>query len=376
MQNPRPPVDHVVVRQRLARNLLSEGCRLSEPAAVVSRLCGVQAQDLPAARLAVRARSTGLTDSAVEAARVQARSVVRTWAMRSTLHLVASEDLHWLRRLLAPAMIRGSARRSAQLGLDEAAYRRANEVMEAVLAAGEPVDRAGLRTALEKSGVDAAGQRMVYLLLRASAEGLICEGPEAKGKPTYVLTDRWLGRPPGGNGDREADLAVLASRYLSAYGPAAPADMAGWSGLAVTECRRAFGRLANPIIETTPGGRTLWSLEPELPSAAQAGGGDARLLPAFDTFLLGYRNRDLHLQPRFARRVNAGGGMVKPVLIVNGRVEAVWRLTRRAEILQVDVEPFGHLASWVGNSLQQEVEDVGRFLAREVRLNVLKPEPA
>ncbi len=124
-----------VVGERLRRNRLSsEQARMA--AEVIVALCGVQAQDLPAARLAVRARSTGLTDAGVEAARLGDRSFVRTWAMRGTLHLVASEDLEWLRRLLSAGSIKASTRRSVQLGLDEATYRRAMDLMDGALAGG------------------------------------------------------------------------------------------------------------------------------------------------------------------------------------------------------------------------------------------------
>src|SRR4051812_21085241 len=69
-------------------------------AEVVQVCAGMQAQEAPAAALAVRARSQGLTAAGVEAARVAARAVVRTWAMRGTLHLVATADLGWLLALL------------------------------------------------------------------------------------------------------------------------------------------------------------------------------------------------------------------------------------------------------------------------------------
>lgn len=348
--------DTEAVAERLRRNRLLAGSRGSGAAEVVEALCGLQAQELPAGRLGVRPRSAGLTDAAVEAARVEERTFVRIWALRGTLHLVASKDLLWLRRLLFPGSIRANARRSAQLGLTEQTYSKAMKLIDEALCGGRPSPRAGLKEALEAGGVDASWQRMVYLLARATNEGLICEGPMEGRHPTYVRVEDWLALEAPGNTDRSDDMNRMVLRYLDAYGPAAPEDLAAWSGLALKECREGFGR--SDLIAVNVAGRTLWV-------TGDVAGGDpsgVRLLPAFDTFLLGYRDRTLHLDPGFARRINAGGGIVRPVLLVDGRAAGTWRLVRRAKRLDVVVEPFDKLQKKLVPELDEEGADIGRFL--------------
>jgi hypothetical protein len=353
------------VGERLRRNRLA-GPQPSAAGQVVKALCGVQAQDLPAARLSLRPRSAGLTDAGVEAVRVEERSFVRTWAMRGTLHLVASDDLFWLRRLLSPGSIRANERRSAQLRLDEKTYRKAMGLIDRALAGGQALGRADLKEALAGGGVDSGGQRMAYLLARATAEGLICEGPFAGRYATYVRVEDWLGRTPK-QGDRAEDLNRLVIRYLGAYGPAAPDDLATWSGLPVSECRAAFRDAG--LTAASVGGRPLWITGE--PGDIEPSG--VRLLPAFDTFLLGYRDRSLHLEPAHVRRVNAGGGIVKPVLMVDGRAAGTWRLVRRARGAQVSVQPFLEPANDVVPQIEEEVEDLSRFLGAPVSLTI---EPA
>src|SRR4051812_43404212 len=97
----------------------------TDVAQIVQACGGMQAQEAPAAALSVRARSRGLVAADVERARVEARTVVRTWAMRGTLHLVATVDLGWLLGLIGPPFIQGTRRRRLELGLDEATCRRA-----------------------------------------------------------------------------------------------------------------------------------------------------------------------------------------------------------------------------------------------------------
>jgi hypothetical protein len=356
--------DELVVAERLERNRLLTGSGASSAAEVVGGLCGVQAQELPAARLAIRARSTGLTDAGVESERVEDRSILRTWAMRGTLHLVALDDWEWLRSLTAPTSIRSNARRSAQLGLDEETYGRALQATQRALAGGAQLSRAEWKDALAGRGIDASGQRAPYLLARASAEGLICEGPMRGGKPTYVLLDEWLSRRLPAPADRRDALNRLVHRYLEAYGPAAPEDLAAWSGLALTECREAFLAAEPGLVEVAAGPRSLWSTESRSPGS---GSSCVRLLPAFDAFLLGYRDRELHLDPRHTRKVNAGGGIVKPVVLVDGSAEGTWQLRRTGKRAVIEVTAF-EPANLPRKQIEAEVADMARFLDLPVDL--------
>lgn len=100
-----------------------------------------------------------------------------------------------------------------------------------------------------------------------------------------------------------------------------------------------------------------------------------RLLPAFDTYLLGYRSRDLAVAPQDAKRVNAGGGMIRPVLLVDGQVVGTWASRRQRGGLTVSIEPFQSLAPEALPGLKAEVEDLGRFLHIPAQMQVL-PLPA
>src|SRR5215203_4789555 len=153
--------------ERLAANGLEPRLR-GGVADVVRRLCGVQAQDATAARLAIRARTEGLRAADVDGE----PGVVRTWAWRGTLHLLAREDVPWALSLVAERANRSVAARWRTLGLDEAVYERARAVLVERLASG-PATRAQLREALAAAGIDASGQRLPHLVRRAAFEGLL-----------------------------------------------------------------------------------------------------------------------------------------------------------------------------------------------------------
>ncbi len=343
---------------------------------VVRSLCGVQAQEPAAADLAVRARCAGIVAADLERARLHDRSVVRTWAMRGTLHLVATEDLAWLLPLLGPIFIAASMRRRVALGLDDDRCASGIRVIRDVLAAQGPLTRAELVERLTTRGIHLIGQARPHLIRRAALEGVICFGPDRGAEPTYVLLDDWVDR--GRAVSRDAALAELARRYLAAYGPAEVEDLAAWSGVAMRDARRGWECIANELIAVATADHAAWMLK-ERAGALWAGWLDesppvrapiVRLLPRYDTYLLGYRRRDVIVAPQFAKRINAGGGILHPTLLVDGCAVGTWSGTRCRDGFDVVVKPFDDLAPAVQQGIEAEVADMGRFLGLSTMLHV------
>ena len=327
-----------------ARSQRLVGERLTDAAAAVSAVAGIQAQDAGAALLSIRVRTTGLTRADVDRALYEERSIVRIWAMRGTIHLVPSEDARWLVDLLAPLALRGSHRRLEQLGVPEAARPRAVRATRDALAEHGALTRAELMEHVARAArVNTADQAGAHLAMLAALDGHVCFGEPRGGKPTYVLRDDWLG-----SGlmqlAREDAVTELARRYAGAFAPAEVEDFASWSGLPLREARAGWSAAG---ISAPP------------PPAPPPDPPDVRLLPAFDTFLLGYRTRDALVAPEHARRVCPGGGMVRPAVVSNGRAVGTWRRSG----MRVELEPFGDepLAA------DGEVADVQRFLGRPAR---------
>ena len=360
------------LRQLRLRAQRLTGRRPRDVAELVRAVAGLQAQDLPASRLAVRPRSTGVDEAAVRRACDQDRSVVRTWAMRGTLHMVAAEDAGWLVALLGPGFAAGNRRRRLQLGLDDRLCERALETLPAVLAGG-PLSRADLVRALAAKGVQVPpqGQAPAHLVGYAAMRGLVCRGPDLDGDhASYVLLEDWVGAGAGRPLSPDDALAELARRHLGGHGPAGPDDLAAWSGLPVGRARRAFELVAGELRELEVDSRRLWTPADAPAAPSPAGDPVVRLLGRFDDYLLGWRGRDLILDARFARQV-AAGGWVHPVVVVDGRVAGTWRARHAGGRLEVTVEPFtGRLPRRVRPGLEAEAADLGRFLAVETRLEV------
>jgi hypothetical protein len=168
-------------------------------------------------------------------------------------------------------------------------------------------------------------------------------------EPTYALTDDWLG-PAGPLPERDAALAELARRHARAHPPAAPEDLAAWSGVGMRDARRASAAIAPELEEVEVLGRRAWvarGLEPAPPAV--------RLLPAFDGILLGHRDRALTVRSEHARDVLPGGGILRPTVLANGLVEGTWRFERGSPA----IAPFDP----PGPDVTAEAADVVRFRA-------------
>ena len=303
---------------------------------VARRLCGVQAQDAAAARLAIRARTSGLVAGDVDAE----PGVVRTWGWRGTLHLLAREDVPWVHSLVAERENRAVASRWRTLELDDAVYAQARAAIAERLADG-PATRAQLREALAAAGVDASGQRLPHLVRRAAFEGLLHHPLDG----TFAALE-----PAGDPPPRESALAELARRHAEGYGPAAPADLAAFAGVPKADAR-ADRKPAGPPARTTAG-----------PPAGHAGSSAwVRLLGAFDPFLLGYRGYSHVVPEAHLRKVWPGGGWIRPVVLVGGVAAGTWRTKGDRVVVEAfDEVEVPELA------LAAEVQDVGRFLGREL----------
>lgn len=337
-----------ILDKRLTAQLLA-GRPATDPLAVAERLLAIQAQDMRGARLAIRARSNGLSAADVDRALTEDRSLLVTWLNRGTLHLVRSEDYRWLHALTAPRLRTANARRLTQEGVRSDAAERAIAVIERALTEEGPLDRDRLRDRVASAGVRTLGQAFVHLLALASIRGLIVRGPMVAGQPAFVLARDWLGESAPKN--RDVALAELARRYLTGHGPADDRDLARWSGLPLGDARAGLEAIASELHERNDG---LVDLKRRAPAAPLP---EPRLLGAFEPILLGWKSRELLLgEPE---HLVVSGGVFRPFALAHGRAVATWTIARQ----KIELEPFGRLAGGDRTALEADARAVTRFLA-------------
>lgn len=333
--------------ERLTAQALA-GEPLRSPEAVAERLLAVQGQDPRGARLAVRARTDGVTAADVDRALSEDRSLLITWLNRGTLHLVRSEDYPWLHALTAPTHFASSRRRLQQEGMSEREGERAMEAIENTLAEEGPLSGKDLRARLESAGVRTEGQLFIHLMFVAAARGILVRGPMVGKQHAYVLVRDWLGeRKPV---DRTQAVTELARRYLVGHGPADDRDLARWAGLPLRDARAGLEAIASELEQRDDGLVELaGSPTPEpLPPP--------RLLGAFDPLLLGWTSREEVVGPHEV--LVTINGIFRPFALVNGRAVARWGLAGG----KVTIEHLEEVRKKDAAALDAEAQRVLEFL--------------
>ena len=337
----------------------------SDAAWKLREVAGVQAQDLPAAQLAVHVRAPGVSLAEIERARQESGDAIHTWAMRGTLHLLSREDARWMIPLMAPVFIASSRYRMEQLGWDEENTSRGLHLLEKALSDRKAITRAEIISLLKENALPWQGQAPVHLLYRAAWEGFLIQGPDRGKKPAYLPAESWMGsfvHLPA------LEAAVeLGRRYLHAFAPATLKDLAAWSGLPIVLLRQAWQELSDEIFPVVTGEQQAWMLKSDQ-SRLEGIAGTAPavvLLARFDNLLLGYASREWTVEPQFATRFKSGGGIISPTWLVDGKVRGIWRPLLKPHRLEVTFEPFEELNARVRIELEAQASRLGTFFGKE-----------
>jgi len=333
-----------------ARRLLAQQIArptLASPAALVGWMGAVQAQDYLACLWAVGLRLPDATEASVEDALADG-SVVRLHAFRCTWQLVAREDARWILGLVARSVIARLAPRHRQLALDAPTIARAVDLVARATEGGRSLTRAEVAAALRAAKIDPSEQRLSHLLAVAELEAAICSGGRRGKQQTFSSFDERVPAAPART--RDEALAELARRYLQSRAPATARDFTWWSGLPAADARKAF-ELAGPIV----------------PASGRPPQKRAYLLPAFDEYLVGYADRGDVLDPADVSRINAGGGLLAPCVVVGGRIVGIWKRSFDKTAAVLETMELRRWSAEEKQAIRAAGERYGAFLGKSVR---------
>ena len=344
----------MTVLERRYRSQLLTGAPAADAVAVVERLLAIQAQELRGAKLTIRARTSGLGASDVDAA-LDAGELIVSTLNRGTLHLVEPEAYRWLHRLTTPQLRTSSKRRLEQEGVSPAQADRGVKVIAKLIADRGPRTRAELREALDAAGVPTAAQALIHVIFAATLDGLIVRGPMRGGEHQFVLVTDWLGARADAF-DEEASLAELARRYLAGHGPATAGDLARWAGITLGRARRGLEAIASELdLDAADGGLLALAAAP-----AAEGMPPPRMLGQFEPILLGWESRtEIVGAAAEAQSIVTSNGIFRPFGLVKGKAVATWRLQKGVP----ELAPFAPISKADRAALEADGEDVARFLA-------------
>ena len=349
---------------RLARHSLAEPAPRGSLVEVARRLCGLHAQILSAADLQLWARVRDHASGDLARALWDDRSVVKTWLMRGTLHVVPADDLP----LYVGALDNRGEYSNAWLKAFGTTQREMERLITAIADAldGSCLTRAELIAAVGpkvgKSAAKRLGSGWGEFLKPASRRGVLCFGPSEGQNVAFVRPDQWLAGWRVHS--REDARTELLRRFLSAYGPASTGDFERWLG-SQRRIKEPWEALADELVELSPKRFVLAADERALKTRPKG----VKLLPAFDPYVL-FPHSDRPAPEAFLDRVYRKQAWISQTVTERGGVVGVWKHERKGSALELAVDAFEPLKPATATAVRREAARLARYLGLELRLAV------
>lgn len=320
-----------LLKYRLYNQQLLQPC-FDNPQELVSWMGAVQAQDYAMCKWALGLRLTTGNDQLIESA-IDDGELVRTHVLRPTWHLVAPADIRWLLQLTAPRIHQAAGSYYRKLDLDQRVFKKAHQVLERELRDGNHQHRGELAIALEKAKINTDDLRLTHILIQAELEGIICNGPRKGKQNSYVLLEERV--PAAPLPDRETALALLARKYFQSHGPATVKDFSWWSGLTLTDTRKAVQSIAGEMEQIALGEDSYWWFPAAIPSGVKKA---AYLLPNYDEYIVSYADREQLVSDRYAVILGRNNPLFNNTVIIDGQVAGTWKRTLKAKTVEVTLD--------------------------------------
>jgi hypothetical protein len=345
-----------IARRRLYNQHLARTA-FENPADEVTWLGAVQAQDYAGAKWALGQRLKNASDAGIEKAFTDG-SILRTHVMRPTWHFVSPADIRWMLALTAPRVNAASAYMYRKLELDKSTFRRSNAVLGKALRGGKQLTREELRNVLERAGVDTAREfRMVYIMMRAELDGIVCSGARRGTQFTYALLEERV--PEARPRDRDEALAELTMRYFVSHGPATSHDFSWWSGLTIADATRGLDIAKSKLAHQVLRGRTMWFSPSNLPTTDRSQ--TAYLLPNYDEYGISYKDRSAMFDAANIKRL-----AFRHMIVINGWTVGTWRSSLTKGSVVIETNTFAPLTKAQKRAVRVAAERYGAFLGQSV----------
>ena len=351
-----------IVRRRLANQFLAApGPKKASD--VVRALGAVQAQDYAGAKWALAQRTRGATDADVER-ELSLGSILRTHVLRPTWHFVAPVDIRWMLALTAPRVNAAMAYYDRVLELDATVFRRSNAALTKALAGGKHLTRAELGKVLAKAGIGVtSGQRLGHLMMRAELDAVVCSGPRQGKQFTYALLEERV--PPAKPLERDEALLELTRRYFTTREPASARDFAWWSGLSMSDVKRGIQIAGRELEPVTLDGQDFLIAERSTPKSPPS----AHLLPNYDEYFIGYKNRSaIGQRLGNAKAVTGGNALIAHVVFVDGQLVGGWKRIFEKKGVVIELELVARITAAEKARITAVARRFGDFLELPVKL--------
>jgi hypothetical protein len=330
---------------------------------IVAWMGAIQAQDYSMSKWAIGARLLDSTDEKIEGS-FNKGEIIRTHLMRPTWHFVPAEDVYWMLELTAPRIKASLKSRHKSLELSGSIFRKSNHIIEKSLSGGLALRREDLDKEFKKAMISTDANRLSHLLLHAELDGIICSGPVKDNKQTFSLLSQRV--PDRKVFSRDDSLAKLAMRYFNSHSPATIQDFAWWSGLSQKDAAFAMDSVKQNFIAEIIGSKKY--LFPNSLPAVRYDKTDLHLLPAYDEFLISYRDRSASLLLADNKKTISANGIFYPVVVLNGQVTGLWRRSMKNGKIIIEILLYKKHDRACRELAEKKAYEIGRFLNRTIEV--------
>jgi hypothetical protein len=348
-----------IIKQRLINQQLA-GTKFTTAKEIVSHLGAVQAQDYEMAKWAIGVRLSK-TEKEIEQA-LNKGEIIRTHILRPTWHFVSADDIRWMLELTAPHIKAASTSMSRHFGLEDKIFKRSNKIIQKALSVGKHLTREELMILLQKKGIATNDVRSIHLMFRAEAEGIVCNGIKRGKQFTYALLDERV--PATKSLKKEEALAELAKRYFNSHGYATLQDFCWWSGLTITNAKIGLESIKSTLDSVKINDQAYWTHNNS--STEIKDFESIHFLPAFDEFMVSYKDRSASLDPKNTKSTITTNGIFKPIIIVNGKVEGIWKRTLKKDYMLIEPLFFKSKNKLKKKVLIEALKSYGDFLRMKI----------
>lgn len=328
---------------------------------MVKYMGAMQAQDFEMAKWAIGCRLPGSTDEMIKHS-LNTGEILRTHVLRPTWHFVSPDDIYWMLALTAPRIKSSMKSRDNELGLTAEVCAKSNKILEKALEAEKFLTRDALIDILKREKIDSDNPQAYYhLFLHAELDGLICSGVMQHKKQTYALLAERV--PDKIMPGKPEALAKLASRYFTSHGPATLQDFVWWSGLSIRDGKEALELAKGELVSEQTGGQMYW-FSPLL-NFSQIKENSLFVLPAFDEFIISYKDRSAAIPVETSKKAISTNGIFRPVIVFDGRVIGLWKRTTAKNIVTVSIGLFETIDAKKKLMITKRIEKYALFMQKE-----------
>ena len=289
------------------------------PKLLVEKMGAIQAQDFAMAKWALGIRLSGCTNQTITEA-CNRGEILRTHILRPTWHFVSPANIRWMLSLTAGKIKSSSKSRDRDLGITEELYERTNRIIRKALEGNKCLTKDALALEIGKAKIKNDTPHITHFLMRAEAEGIICSGVLDKNAHTYALLEERVPSVPAL--PKEEALAQLVRIYFTTRAPATLQDFCWWSNLSLTEAEKGLNAVKPEFFPEKIGGQTYW-----IPNSynLEESSDNVFLLPAFDEYIISYRDRSAALLLETQSKAISSNGVFRPTIVAKGKVIGLWK---------------------------------------------------